>query len=472
MGNLHDGHLALVKQGVQGWRPIPRAELLDAEVPPEETGALLLLLRGRDPLRPTTPRALLELARLGASVQWGESDERAQLHIPELTTRFVGAQGARRLVPVLDGQPVEPEWCSGAALAQDVLVASLPEVPQGQPRTLWVRSLAPQEARLVESLRQRHVELTPETLAPLVSHLDTLKQVAHLEVDDSLLGQRLPPQDHWVLRLEVLGANAGLQVSLWCRPLEAAAPVEPGVGAALLWAPTSVEQSVHTYRDLATERLRAEARWSALGLTVPIEPKPDEPEPESEPEPGLEPEPGEAQGVWQPIPLRAVLSSEDALAFARRLEESPPSTGLTVEWSKGKRVRVIKLEETEYLDVEVLAKRDWFALSGSLGSDLGPIPLAQVLAAIRDGRRYIEVKPGEFAELNDKLAARLRPAASVTWEGAQGLEVSRAAAPALDDLLEGATHAKIDAAFQRLRQRALILLDRHANGPATRRQNG
>jgi superfamily II DNA or RNA helicase len=265
-----------------------------------------------------------------------------------------------------------------------------------------VRVPGPVES-LVRTLAVREQRLPPEAVAGLVERADRLQAVLPVELPASALGEEVPASGDLVLRVEP-GEGTRLVARVQVRPVAGGPALSPGEGPEHALARIG-ERRVFARRDFARE----EAAAKALLATLPL--------------------PEEVHG------FAVELEGDAALDLVAHLGERPPEPGVTVEWAATR--RVTRRASSRDLRVEVTSQRDWFGLGGKLDVDGVEIELALALDAARRGTRYVEAAPGTWIALGEQLRKKLARAAEHAHAGKKGLEVSLAAAPAIEELAEG-----------------------------------
>ena len=271
------------------------------------------------------------------------------------------------------------------------------------PGELVLARLTDAQARVVALLGRAPVHVPSSARAELVSRLASLEKAAPLQLPPDMEGRAVPPDDHTVLRLTPRDA-AGLEVEALARPLAGGAAFTPGEGPERISGVVGVDRQ-HTTRDLPAERSRAEAVLAALPLA-------------------------QARAVR---PFAFQLADDDALDLVVRLRAEPPPQ-VTVEWPKDRPLRVTRAASAADLRVVVEQGRDWFGLSGEVTVDGEKVPLAQLLQAVRAGRRYVSLGERGFLALSAELRRRLAPTADVAEESRGRIEIGPEAAPALEEL--------------------------------------
>ncbi|MEL6895996.1 MAG: DEAD/DEAH box helicase, partial [Planctomycetota bacterium] len=127
-------------------------------------------------------------------------------------------------------------------------------------------------------------------------------------------------------------------------------------------------------------------------------------------------------------------TDQDALQLLARLatlgEESPRTL-----WPEGKTLRMVGEITPSALRVRVSEDNDWFDLTGSLEIDGRAVDLAELLAAVREGRGYVKIGEKEFARISDAFRRRLQQLGDAVMPQSGGLRVADAAVPVVQDLL-------------------------------------
>ena len=290
---------------------------------------------------------------------------------------------------------------------------------------------------LVRTLTDRVDPLPAEAAEAVLARIPLLEGAVPVFLPPEWQGAEVAADPRLRLRLAP-GEKNGLQVEIRVRPLPPPAPdAEPGAGAAVPrgWVDG---KRVFAQRDLAAEKGCAEALVAALGLDA-----------------------GTAQGPWRwRIPdndsaldfvarvqamqdarsAQAALTDQAALtaqaapaAPAMSGAEAPPGVDFVVEWPRDAAFRVLGAANAD-LRVQVTSARDWFGLAGDVVLDGETVALVEVLRALREGRRYVPVRPGTWLAIDALLRQRLGPLALAVREGDAGLEVGPTAAPLIADL--------------------------------------
>ncbi len=125
---------------------------------------------------------------------------------------------------------------------------------------------------------------------------------------------------------------------------------------------------------------------------------------------------------------------DDALDLLQRIQELG-ETAPTVCWPKSQPMRVIGEITPQRLQVRLVSQRDWFGVEGVAKLEGLEIPLAELLAALRGGRRFIPLGDGQFAMISEQLRQRLNSIQDVSLTENGNVRVSRAATAVVEEAL-------------------------------------
>ena len=259
-------------------------------------------------------------------------------------------------------------------------------------------------AEVVKLLASRGESFPVEAFPSLYERVPALAAVVPTTVAPALRGAEVEGEGRLLVRLS-LAADGALGLDLRAKPLSDARAQVPGEGPTELYA-WREGAAVWTPRDLDAEAAQAVLVAEALGLDDAS---------------------AVASCSWR---LPAGDAALDALAALRALEPR-----VTVEWADDRRIKV-SAASVRSLRVQVTSKQSWFALGGELDVEGGVVPLSELLAAVRESRRFVAVGTGHWVEID----AALRDSLAATAEVAAGSALPRLAAPIVDALAaEGAT---------------------------------
>ena len=104
-------------------------------------------------------------------------------------------------------------------------------------------------------------------------------------------------------------------------------------------------------------------------------------------------------------------------------------------WPEGETIRVRGEITPSALRVQIDDRRDWFGLTGSVNLDGRDVPLAELLAAVRDNRSLVQVGDREFAKISDAFRKRLQQLGDTVVAERGSLKVADAAVPAVQELI-------------------------------------
>ncbi|MFO0921900.1 MAG: DEAD/DEAH box helicase [Pirellulales bacterium] len=136
-----------------------------------------------------------------------------------------------------------------------------------------------------------------------------------------------------------------------------------------------------------------------------------------------------------------------ALTLIERLqdlgESCPP-----VCWPKSRTMRLVGEITPQRLQVKLSSQRDWFGMEGFASLDGLEIPLAELLAALRTGRRFVPLGNGQFATISEQLRHRLTAIYDVAHSENGQLRIAKAATPIVEESLGDDIAYESDAKWQ------------------------
>lgn len=313
-----------------------------------------------------------------------------------------------------DGRPLPPR----ASYQPDV--ADVSRDPQTG--TVWIVPWTAMLERLQRATTVSRGEFPPEAVAALTQQLAGLSATVQVDLPESLRGSELAPDERLRVRLH-FSPDSGLVIQLRVEPLPGAPLFAPGSGPEVLQG-AQHGKPVWTRRNL-------DAEVDALLALLP-----------------LLPELGEeaSEATW------AISDIDLAIDVLAALDPAPPAT--VVQWpDPGQRKRVRTAHHKNALKLELSNRRDWFALDGRLRADDVEVPLARVLQALRDGKRFVEIEDGGVLRLADEVRKLLQPLVDNADVDKRGISVSPLAAGLLQELpLDDAPPKPWAEALQRWKQ--------------------
>ncbi|MBN2576654.1 MAG: DEAD/DEAH box helicase [Deltaproteobacteria bacterium] len=320
------------------------------------------------------------------------------------------AEGGFRLRLALGPHPIEP--AALLAAAKDGRHVVWLDREHGR----CLLALLEPETRVLLSAMASYGGLLPaEAVAELVGRLPRMQAALDVHLPESVRGERVEPPTTTLCRLEPL-PEAGLRLDLAVRPIAGGPSFPPGEGPPeVLHAAEG--RCLHAARALGSERERALHLARTLAL-------------------------GEADAAsswrWEVSDDGAAL---ELLAKLRQLSEL-----VELEWPAGE-IRVDRAVRGA-LKVEIRKRRDWFGAEGGVEIDGRRVSLAELLAAVRAGRRYVKLDARRFAAIEDELRERLAALDDVVFDNQGAIELGLLAAPVLAELVEDRSQLDLAPAFR------------------------
>jgi superfamily II DNA or RNA helicase len=275
--------------------------------------------------------------------------------------------------------------------------------------------LEPETTALIHAMASFPVVLPAEGLAELVGRLPRLQSALDLHLPESVRGERVEPPVTTLCRLEPL-PESGVRLDMAVRPIESGPVFPPGEGTPeVLHARDG--RHLHALRALGAERERAAHLAQVLGL-----------------------DDASANGAWR----WDVADDGAALDLLHKLHDQ--SELAEVEWPEGE-IRVDRAARGA-LKVQVQRRRDWFGVEGGIDIDGTQVPLSELLAAARAGRRYVRLNARRFATIEEDLRERLAALDDVVFENQGAIELGLLAAPVLAELVEDQRQLDMVPAFR------------------------
>ncbi|MFP2931468.1 SNF2-related protein [Pyxidicoccus sp. 3LG] len=305
-------------------------------------------------------------------------------------------------------------------------------------RHLTVLDVGP-EARALFAVLQRHGNaFPPESHGALLEKLSKLSLRLPVAMPRGIMGERLPPVNLPVLRLE-LQLDGQVRLDVRVRPLPDSRSFAPGEGARDVLVRRGVDP-VHTVRDFARERQVAEELVSLLPLDAAV--------------------PLESPFTFMFDGAQSALR----LLKARGALEPKPE----LEWV-GTALRLISARGPGDLRVKVGLKRHWFGVLGELAVEGERVELARLIDAARRKERYVQVEGQghSYMEIEDALRQHLERLSDHTYQSRHGLEVGPSAMEALSALGGAGAQVETDAAWRSLAERIFAAKELKPRVPAS-----
>jgi superfamily II DNA or RNA helicase len=309
--------------------------------------------------------------------------------------------------------------------------------PEGAPPQVLLAQLTPQAAAVVRALALAPATFPPEAHDALAARLEPLQETVDMEFPSQWTRSISPADARPIVRLELLASGA-LQVRLGVRPVKLGPVFAPGDGPALVLEGRGAERH-GARRDHDAEREAGQALARTLGLGGGDSPEDDGP------------------WCWR------VAEGDAALHLVATLAEL--GGGVQVEWADDDPLVSMGSVGRRDMRMKVTDQQDWFAVEGGAEVPVRPrgklkgkaakelVPLAVLLAAIREGRRYVPVGARGFVRIEETLRAALARAEAGVFELHGALQVSAVASDPLVGLVEDEEQLEASAAFSALRRR-------------------
>ena len=328
---------------------------------------------------------------------------------------------------VADGLPLTSEQVSGEMVVRAIVDKSTgtTDVTVSIPTTaLWEVALAARRAgNIVPAIARAELERVVDEIIGGGG-----ENRVPVQLSSSLQGELQASSPTLVVRLGVTGPCA-LSVRCGVVAGRGAAFVAPGDGAAVVagnidGVRVRFERDLDNERDLAS-RLR-EGLADGLIVDDTIDP-------------------------WE-----IAAAGDAALTLLQRTVDAGAVGDVEVVWRDQRRLQLVGTVKATSLKMRVRSVHQWLGLSGEATIDDEHLSLATLLAAAREQRRYVQLGEDRYALLSDELREGLRGVAALTTDDsttADGVEVSFAAAHALDALHDRGAEFEEGAVWTQLQQR-------------------
>ena len=311
--------------------------------------------------------------------------------------------GAWRLTPSLDGRSMKDfdvVACADERLFVAIDLGSFEMV---------LATAGAELGSLALSLWQHPTTIPEEAQPEFLKRLPALEALVPVLLPDSLKGELVDADTRVSLRIHPADPT-GARIELRVTPAPEGATFVPGQGPVEVASKVG-DKRVRVERDLEDERLRATALASELFFRRFSSPEPL---------------------TWQ------IDHDDDVLDLLDSLRARPEDNPLVVwpEDAKVRRMSVLGEIAPSAMKVEIKDQHDWFGLSGSIELGGEKFPLATLLAALRDGRRYVSLGKGQFATISQQFRDRLASVSDMVHTNRGKLEFNATAAPVIAELLD------------------------------------
>lgn len=309
-----------------------------------------------------------------------------------------------QLIPMLDGQPL------AGFDAQNVYGSTHIVVFDADRSELIVARTSAQLLSLCSSLISQPLIIPFEARAEFLKRLPALEARMPVGLPDSLRGELVDASEQISLRIHPI-TPTGATVDFRVTPAPAGMSVVPGEGPVELFGKHN-DARVRVERNLEAEARRATQLSEELFLKrfTQIEPF-----------------------AWK------IENDDDVLDLLDTLRARPENDPVVVwpEDAEVRRMAMLGEISASSLKVEIKDQHDWFGLSGTITLGGQQFPLAALLAALREGRRYVSLGKGQFASITQAFRDRLASVADMLHSNRGKLEFNATAAPVIADLLDG-----------------------------------
>lgn len=293
---------------------------------------------------------------------------------------------------------------------------------------LMIAHASPVLLELLGALAHLGSTMVPRDAVPrLDAALAAMPREVSIALPASLRGEQRVSRERLTLRL-ALDAEV-LEVRLLVDPLGDGAALLPGAGDAVARG-IGGNGRVFAERSLEAEHAHAERTGASLGLP--------------------------ATDVVDVFVWR-IADPDVQIDVVRRAADLAES--LDVEWLRGEKRAFGGRAGVATLSISVSSAAEWLDLEGGVSVDGRVIALAELLAAVRDGRRYVRVSAEEFVLLEDELRARLEAVSDLAAVSGKQVRAAALAAEALVAAAGGVQAITADAAFGALRERFRAAVD-------------
>lgn len=263
---------------------------------------------------------------------------------------------------------------------------------------------------LFNRLRSRENAIPKGEADELLKRLTEMEQSLQINYPKSLRGKIREGSSDISLRLTPRLDDGGINFEIWARPVEGGSYFEPGRGKALTASLQNGER-LEFVRKLEAEVANAERCQQELGLT----------------------------NFPQTNPFRWTIRGGDhTLDFLDRLRELNSDNHWPVEWANSSIPQPTVIGELlpANLVIKIDSDRDWFGVEGTVSVAGHPVPLIQILNALRNDSRYVQLPGGQWAKIGDEFRQRLESLADLLHRNQSKLQFDTTAVPLLEKVLE------------------------------------
>ncbi|MCX7418334.1 MAG: DEAD/DEAH box helicase [Planctomycetia bacterium] len=277
-------------------------------------------------------------------------------------------------------------------------------------QVLFVAPASSEQIVLARAFADKEAVLPKEAHAELIKRLPALEAKLPVGLPETMKGA-LIDADHR-LRLRITPCDpVGATIDLCVQPVAAGTFFAPGDGPLEVFGKSDDDERIRAERDLDGERFCASDLAKELFLHR---------------------FPTTDRFAWTIEGDDEVLDLLDTL----RARDAEDPIVVWPEDAKVRRMRMLGEISASALRVEIKDQHDWFGISGSIELDGVKFPLISLLAALRGGRRYIDLGKGQFASISQAFRDRLAAVSDMLHSNRGKLEFNTTAAPVIADLLD------------------------------------
>ncbi|MEO5768354.1 MAG: DEAD/DEAH box helicase, partial [Polyangia bacterium] len=422
----------------------------------------------------TVDRGPLAQDRAPAPVRATLAESRLELRQGRMRLRFATATdgGVTPFFELL-GVSLSPTQADNALASEEHVVCV--HRPPGQPPQILLAQITPQAAAVVHALALAPAQFPADAHDALATRLESLQEAVDIDFPSHWTRTIGPADGRLVARLELLGSGA-VQLRLRVRPVKLGPVFPPGEGPVLVLEGQGRDRH-GARRDPQMERQQGHALTERLGLGGGEEVEAwcwrvGEGDPALQLVDSLK-ELSEASGD---VPNRAAddlgetagtpKNDVAAVAAGHPDADATAAPAVVVEWADDQRLIALGSVGRGDMRMKVADRRDWFGLEGGAavkragkgkkpggGPEAELVPLADLLAAIREERRYVRVGSHGFVRIEQTLRDALARAEGAVFAHGDNLQISSVAHDALMGLVEAEAQLEASAGFAALRRR-------------------
>ncbi len=380
------GHIAPRDEAVVSALWVPQVHGGGYSYYPRDARALAEEERGR------SFRALSLLARHPRGCLRGRAGTALRIVEGELGVALAEVEDGFRIAFDVAGEPIDAPSVRAALDGRGYLLF----VDEAGGRVLLAH-VGARRALAIAALASEAAIFPASAAGALVSHAVALADLVPIALPVALAGEPVAADARPVVRV-VRDGFAALSLTFLVRPIAGGPTFAPGEGPV-----RSVQQAGG--RAAVTTRSLDDEMWRAAALRSLL--------------------PGDPTSLTP-----SFTGIEEMLAVIAVLRAAADAEEAVVEWPKTL-PRVLGAPKWSKLLLRVTTQRDWFGVDGSVEIEGVQVALADLLAARRQGERFVVVGNDQLIAIEDDLRARLDDLEALGRPSKTGLTLVKAAVPAL-----------------------------------------